>query len=417
MQVHVQRRMHTDELNSTILDNEVLAVDMGVNITNLTDKINIHFKNVKYDGIPSCRSWNSEGVRPQWIDDGCETVISDGGITCQCSHLTFFSILLTPLNETISSPDLNNLTTITQVGCGLSMFFLCIALFMHYLLRKTKATITTKILIHLLWAMLLLNLTFLINASVANLNHTVGCKIMAAAMHYFMLATLTWFAMQAFHLCLQMYSGGKILIKRYVLKVSVTSWGIPSLIVIVLLSVDKYGQQVIHTDEGANNVKMCWITDGDVQYIVNIGYYALIFVFTFSTLVIILTWFLCLKRTNSESPQGNRSGINMMTVMGLCCLLGVTWAFAFFAYGVLRIPSYYIFTVLNSFQGFFLFIYYYTNSNVKATSTSPSVGVSSSSSSSSSSNTTATTLGKGLSFLENPYSNLPEKKTQASEDG
>lgn len=91
--------------------------------------------------------------------------------------------------------------------------------------RKTKASNATRILIHLVSAMCLLNFTFLINNFVANMKNSVGCKIMAALMHYFMLATFTWFAVQAFHLCLQIYTGGQIVIRRYILKVSIVSWG------------------------------------------------------------------------------------------------------------------------------------------------------------------------------------------------
>ncbi|KAM6991739.1 adhesion G protein-coupled receptor G3-like [Tautogolabrus adspersus] len=386
-----------DELNSTILGNEVLAVEMGANICNLKSKVSIHFVNVTYEGNASCQSWNGEGSRPNWTADGCFTIQNGDSITCECTHLTFFAILLTPLNETISSYDLNNLTIITQIGCSLSLFFICIILFMHFLLRRTKASTATRILIHLVLAMFMLNLTFLINHHVATLKSSVGCVIMAAVMHYFMLATFSWFAVKAFHLCLQLYMGGRIVISHYILKVSIISWVLPSVPVIVLLIKGKYGEQVIYTNDPEQNVALCWITDSDAHYIVNIGYYALVFLFTFTTFVIILSWLICLKRTESGNSQTGTSGTSILTILGLCSMLGITWGFAFFAYGALLIPSYYIFTVLNSFQGFFLFIYYYKTSNVGDTNADSS-GVTDS-------NSTLDTLDARV----NPYDD-PKKK-------
>ncbi|XP_024123923.1 adhesion G protein-coupled receptor G3 [Oryzias melastigma] len=128
--------MSQDE-NITILGNEILAVDMGVPIQNLTDTINITLNKFKFEGTPVCNSWDGEGDM-NWTTDGCDTIVDGNNITCQCTHLTFFAILMTPLNETmstLSTYDLNTLTTLTRVGCGLSMFFLCVVLFMHFLIR------------------------------------------------------------------------------------------------------------------------------------------------------------------------------------------------------------------------------------------------------------------------------------------
>lgn len=124
------------------------------------------------------------------------------------------------------------------------------------------------------------------------------------------------------------------------------------------------------------SVPRCWITDSDTHYIVNIGYYALVFIFTLTTFIIVLSWLFCWKRAAVGNAQDSRSGKSIITILGLCCMLGITWGFAFFAYGVFRIPSYYIFTALNSFQGirnwdpaalnynvsiyFYVFILFYT---------------------------------------------------------
>uniref|UniRef100_UPI0037E72C3B adhesion G-protein coupled receptor G5-like n=1 Tax=Semicossyphus pulcher TaxID=241346 RepID=UPI0037E72C3B len=392
--------MAKDEKNSTVLGNEVLAVEMGTNICNLTDKICINFWNIEYEGIPSCHSWNGEGNQPYWTDDGCVTIKHGDNITCQCSHLTFFAVLLAPPNETISTSDLKHLTVITEVGCGLSMLFLAIVLFMHCLLRKRNASTATSILIHLVLAMFMLNLTFLVNNYVPRLKSSVGCKIMAAVMHYFMLATFTWFAVQAFNLCLQLRPGGRIVVRHLILKVCIISWGVPSVVAIVLVLLGKYGEQVIHTDDPKENVVMCWITDRNVHYIVNIGYYAVVFLFTFTTFIIIVSWLLCVKGTKAGNAQVGGSGRSILTIMGLCCMLGISWGFAFFAHGVLLIPSYYTFTVLNSFQGFFLFIYYYKTSH----SGDMNGGLESSN------NSSMSTLKTDQDGSENPYMNLPIKR-------
>lgn len=99
----------------------------------------------------------------------------------------------------------------------------------------------------------------------------------------------------------------------------------------------------------------CWIVDSTVHYAVNIGYYCFVFIFTFSTFIVVLRWICMLRQKKWNSlekiKRSNTGTTDITTVMGLCCLLGLTWSFSFFSYGALRVPSYYIFTILNSFQG------------------------------------------------------------------
>lgn len=95
----------------------------------------------------------------------------------------------------------------------------------------------------------------------------------------------------------------------------------------------------------------CWITDNVVHWIVNIGYYVLVFLFTLTTFIVISTQLFCHRRAKTGSALINRNGTSIIIVLGLCCILGIAWGFVFFTHGVLRIPAYYIFTVLSSFQG------------------------------------------------------------------
>ncbi|XP_076605204.1 uncharacterized protein LOC143331923 [Chaetodon auriga] len=195
--------MRQDDPNSSFLNDEIVGIEMGTEIFNLSNTIDIHFKNVDKSPPP----------------------------------------------QNMTSTDFTSLSYITSIGCGVSMFFLALAFFKHCLIRQRKASQAAVILINLFTAMFSLNLSFLINESIAKLGNYGAC------------------------------------------------------LAIVLL------KPTAENGEGTSSIK-----------------------------------------TNS------------IAIFGLFLLLGITWAFAFFSYGPMRIPSYYIFTILNSFQGFFLFIYYYNSS-------------------------------------------------------
>ncbi|RXN32296.1 adhesion G- coupled receptor G5-like protein [Labeo rohita] len=310
--------MTKDAENSTVLNDEVYAIEMGGKISNLSNGISLTFKK---DQIPP--------------------------------------------NVTISQNDFTALTYITYIGCGLSMFFLSIGLFMHFLMRKVKVTESMHILINLFVALFLLNVAFLSNEYVARTKEVIACRVMAGVMHYFLLASFTWFAVEAFHLCLQMAKHA-ITIKHYLIKISVVGWAPPAIVVSVIYVLKKYGEQTITME--TSNVTMCWIVDSEVHYFVNIGYYCFTFIFTFITFIVVMRWLSMLKMSRlSMLGKVKRSGIatsDITSILGLCCMLGLTWSFAFFSYGALRLPSYYIFTILNSLQGFFLFIYYLKTSRL-----------------------------------------------------
>uniref|UniRef100_A0A3P9DPN8 Uncharacterized protein n=1 Tax=Maylandia zebra TaxID=106582 RepID=A0A3P9DPN8_9CICH len=307
---------------------------MGAKIQNLSQPIEIQYSNV-------------DKVRKSlWITDGCQTVETNNSITCQCTHLTFFAILMVR-----HTSDVNTLTYITSIGCGLSLFFLIVVLFLTHtnlLHRKRKASEATKILMNLFVAMLILNLSFLTNESISNLGIKGACVAIAAVLHYGMLATFTWFFMQALHLYLSLH---RICteVKHYMLKICITGWVIPAVVVIALLASQKYNSININTNEG-KAATMCWISDAGIHQGVNIGYYAVVFVFTLSVFILTVRQIVLMPKAGKAQDNSSIKS-NTSTILSLFLLLGITWAFAFFSYGPLLIASYYIFTILNSFQG------------------------------------------------------------------
>jgi membrane-anchored protein YejM (alkaline phosphatase superfamily) len=75
-------------------------------------------------------------------------------------------------------------------------------------------------------ALLCLNLTFLINDSLASLGVHGLCVATAAATHYSLLCTLTWFSLEGFHLYLLIIRVFNIHINRYLLKLGLVGWGV-----------------------------------------------------------------------------------------------------------------------------------------------------------------------------------------------
>uniref|UniRef100_A0A3P8XHH6 G-protein coupled receptors family 2 profile 2 domain-containing protein n=1 Tax=Esox lucius TaxID=8010 RepID=A0A3P8XHH6_ESOLU len=416
--------MSQDEKKSNVLNGEVFGIEMGVPIANLTDPILIQYENVNkvnetlhyitgssmeqyafkksyaqmfflhrrdlmhivilgmekvfhffvffHFNLQNKLSSTSNrkpleycflsGNLPNWTIDGCQTVEGENSITCQCTHLSFFAILLSPAPKNISSSDVTSLTYISYIGCGLSMFFLGVALFMHCAMSHTKSSQATKILINLFVALFILNLTFLINQTIANLGSYVPCVIVAAVMHYSMLSTFTWFLIEAIHLFLQLKKPNADT-KHCMIKIYIEGWVLPAVVVIVLLGLSKYKLISINTNDG-NPVNMCWINDVNIVYGVNIGYYACVFVCTMTIFIIVMRHIFMMTKTKASVGRQDSASNNTLTIVGLLFLLGITWGFAFFSFGPLTIPSYYIFSILNSFQGFFLFLYYYNSNKI-----------------------------------------------------
>lgn len=90
--------------------------------------------------------------------------------------------------------------------------------------RKVKATDSVHVLINLFVALFLLNVAFLSNEYVARAKDITACKVMAGFMHYCLLSSFTWFALEAFHLCMQMVKHS-VTIKHYIIKISLVGWG------------------------------------------------------------------------------------------------------------------------------------------------------------------------------------------------
>lgn len=95
------------------------------------------------------------------------------------------------------------------------------------------------------------------------------------------------------------------------------------------------------------------MSDSAVHYGVNIVYYVIVFIFTLTIFIITVLQIVHFGTKPATTQDGSSAKSKLFSILGLFLLLGISWAFAFFSYGPLLIPSQYIFTIINSFQGKF----------------------------------------------------------------
>ncbi|KAM6911594.1 adhesion G-protein coupled receptor G2-like [Lycodopsis pacificus] len=298
-----------------------------------------------------------------WNQRGCSVRSStDNETVCGCNHLTSFAILLDLSRQPVLSREQATiLTFITYIGCGISAIFLSITLLTYLSFGKLRKDIPSKILIQLCMALLLLNLVFLVDAWLALYPDAVGlCISTAWFLHYFLLVTFTWMGLEAVHMYLALVKVFNNHISRYMLKFSLIGWGVPMIVVIIVIAIDKdnYGLVSYGRFPDGTSDDFCWLKNDIAFYVAVVAYFCIIFLFNLVMFVVVLVQLYRIKRQNPHNAQHRTTLQDVRSVAGIMILLGLTWGFAFFAWGPLNLPFMYLFAIFNSFQGFFIFVLY-----------------------------------------------------------
>ncbi|XP_055791356.1 adhesion G-protein coupled receptor G2-like [Salvelinus fontinalis] len=355
-------------------DSRLYSGILGASVANLSIKslqedVVITLRNtepVPANVVVSCVFWDfglNDGSGG-WNRKGCSVRNStDNETVCACNHLTSFGVLLD-----ISRTGITNhlqatiLTYITYIGCGISAIFLSVTLLTYLAFGKLRKDIPSKILIQLCVALLFLNLVFLVDAWLALYTEAVGlCISTAWFLHYFLLASFTWMGLEAVHMYLALVKVFNTYIKRYMLKFSLVGWGVPLLVVIVVIAVDKNNYGLVGYGKYSDNSPtddFCWLKNNIAFYVSVVAYFCVIFLLNLSMFVVVMVQ-LCRIKSQNPHNMRHRNGLqDLRSVVGITLLLGLTWGFAFFAWGPVNLAFMYLFAIFNSFQGFFIFLFH-----------------------------------------------------------
>ncbi|XP_045394793.1 adhesion G-protein coupled receptor G4 [Lemur catta] len=336
----------------------VSASISDMSIQNLTDPVVItlqHFEgNQNYNQV-DCAFWdfeNNNGLGG-WNSSGCEVKETNVNYTiCQCDHLTHFGVLMDLSRSTVDAVNERVLVLITYTGCGISSIFLGIAMVTYIAFHKLRKDYPSKILINLCTALLMLNLVFLANSWLSSFQNSELCIATAVALHYFLLVSLTWMGLEAVHMYFALVKVFNIYIPNYIFKFCLAGWGIPAIMVtiIVIVNKDLYGHL-------SSTTAFCWIKDDSVFYISVVAYFCLIFLVNLSMFCTVLAQLSSMKSQSQKTWQ-KMILHELKGTTSLTFLLGLTWGFALFAWGPVRIFFLYLFAIFNTLQGFFIFVFH-----------------------------------------------------------
>uniref|UniRef100_A0A2I3G8U9 Adhesion G protein-coupled receptor G2 n=1 Tax=Nomascus leucogenys TaxID=61853 RepID=A0A2I3G8U9_NOMLE len=310
-----------------------------------------------------CVFWDlgRNGGRGGWSDDGCS--VKDRRLNetiCTCSHLTSFGVLLDLSRTSVLPAQTMALTFITYIGCGLSSIFLSVTLVTYIAFEKIRRDYPSKILIQLCAALLLLNLVFLLDSWIALYKMQGLCISVAVFLHYFLLVSFTWMGLEAFHMYLALVKVFNTYIRKYILKFCIVGWGVPAVVVAIILTIspDNYGLGSYGKFPNGSPDDFCWINNNAVFYITVVGYFCVIFLLNVSMFIVVLVQLCRIKKKKQLGAQRKTSIQDLRSIAGLTFLLGITWGFAFFAWGPVNVTFMYLFAIFNTLQGFFIFIFY-----------------------------------------------------------
>ncbi|XP_068064425.1 adhesion G-protein coupled receptor D1 isoform X4 [Anomalospiza imberbis] len=299
---------------------------------------------------------NGTGV---WSDEGC---VRDSGdlnySVCLCNHLTNFAILMQVVPLKLTREHQVALSSITYIGCALSIFCLTITLVTFAVLSSVSTIRNQRYHIHANLSCAVLLAQALLLASFQLSPATLPCKILAILLHFFFLSAFAWMLVEGFHL----YS---MVIKVFGSEESKhlyyygIGWGCPLVICVISAtsSLDSYGESGNCWLSLENGAIWAFVAPAMFVILVNIG------------ILIAVTRVISRISADSYKVHGDANAFKLTAkaVAVLLPILGSSWIFGILAVNAHALVFQYIFAVFNSLQGFFMFLFHcLLNSEVRA---------------------------------------------------
>uniref|UniRef100_A0A4W5R2S6 Adhesion G-protein coupled receptor G6 n=1 Tax=Hucho hucho TaxID=62062 RepID=A0A4W5R2S6_9TELE len=340
-----------DKQDELSLNSYVVASSVGnYSISNLQDPVEIEIVHLNYQVVYPLSS-PLKGCRVSPMSNRNKTI-------CLCDHLTHFGILMdiSGSAEQIDEKNTKILTFITYIGCGISAIFSAATLLTYIAFEKLRRDYPSKILMNLSTSLLFLNMVFLMDGWLASFDVEGLCVAVAVFLHFFLLTSFTWMGLESIHMYIALVKVFNTYIRRYILKFCIVVW-----IVVYLNSFDRnsYGKMQYGKGEtGQGSSEFCWIQSQVVFYVTCVGYFSVLFLLNVAMFIVVMIQICGRNGKRSNHTLREEMLRNLRSVISLTFLLGMTWGFAFFAWGPVNLAFMYLFSIFNSLQGLFIFIFH-----------------------------------------------------------
>ncbi|CAD7685487.1 unnamed protein product [Nyctereutes procyonoides] len=297
-----------------------------------------------------CVFWeHSQDGSGHWSTRGCTMVNSgDTSTTCQCTHLSSFAVLLAHHDVQDDDP---MLAMITYVGLGLSLMCLLLAA-LTFLLCKAIQNTSTSLHLQLSICLFLAHLLFLV--AIDRTEIKVLCSIIAGALHYLYLASFTWMLLEGLHLFLTArnlkvvnYSSVNRFMKKLMFPVG---YGVPA----IIMAISAASRPHLY-----GTPTRCWLNQ-EKRFIWSfLGPVCAIFSVNLAFFLMTL-WILKSKLSSLNSEVSTLQNTRMLAFKATAQLLilGCTWCLGILQVGPAAQVMAYLFTIINSLQGVFIFLVY-----------------------------------------------------------
>ncbi|KAK7133725.1 hypothetical protein R3I94_015551 [Phoxinus phoxinus] len=352
------RTTNNDSRNSDVRINGdvvVVKVDNNVKLNNISFAFDITDQSL---GNPQCVFWNFS--LDAWDSTGCKVKPSGnkaGNITCECSHTTSFSILMSPFSDKSVL-----LAYITYIGVGISMASLILCLIIEIIVWKSMTRNDTSYMRHvsivnIAVSLLIANICFIIGARVAELEQptSVGrCSPAVFFMHFFYLALFFWMLISALLLFYRTVMVFSQMSRSTMMAIAfIVGYGAPLLIAVITVA-STAGPQNYITKQFA-----CWLNWNESRALLAFVIPALTIV-AINLVVLIVVLYKMLRREVGATTQPDEK--HALVVIARCVailtpIFGLTWGFGIGTMVSREVGIHVVFTILNSLQGLFVLVF------------------------------------------------------------